>query len=287
MRVGVACSAGSFKGIFVQGVLAGFGEANFEADIYAACSSSAPAAAYAAIGDVNSLQGPGHWMQMYESYLKNNHDISKAIIETMPRYAEHLRTELFKPGARRLGIVVSAVVTEEARELTQGPGARRLGQRLVLATRNRDSSWADKNLETRLFQSGSPDASFKLTADNLYDVFYATTRMLHAWKTPAWIDGHPYVDASYTCLCPALELAELGCAQVVAISPEEGPLYRDFFQSSEIPSSQGNASIHLVKPRRNLAELGVDYMKVTASGLAAAYELGRAAGRTFLDSGVI
>jgi hypothetical protein len=287
MRVGIACSAGSYKGVFVHGVLAALGEANFEADIYAAASSTAPAAAYAAVGDLATLHGPEHWIRMYDNYQKNNYDISKVIIDTIPQYTEHLLPVLFKSGAKRFGIAVSAVTTREAAELTQGPGARRLGQRLVLATRNRDRSWADENLQTRLFQSGLPDAPFKLTPGNLHEVFYATTRMLHAWKRPAWIDGQPYVDASYTCLCPAIELAEIGCTEIVAISPEEGHLYRDFFQSSEIPSSLSNASIHVIKPRRSLVELGVDYMKATSSGLAAAYELGREAGSEFLESGAI
>jgi hypothetical protein len=287
MRLGVACSAGSYKGIFIHGVLTGLSEASFEADFYAASSSSAPVTAYAAIGDIASLQGPDHWIRMYDSYVKSNYDVSKALLSAVPQFTEPLLAELFKPGAKRFGIAVSAVITKEAEELTQGPGARRLGQRLVLATRNRDSSWADKNLQARLFQNGSPEAPFKLTVSNLHEVFYATTRMLHAWKTPAWIDGQPYVDASYTCLCPAMELAEMGCTKIIAVSPEEGPLYRDFFQSSQIPTSHANASIYLIKPRRNLVELGVDYMKVTATGLCAAYELGREAGKEFLDSGAI
>jgi hypothetical protein len=287
MRIGVACSAGSYKGVFVHGVLAGLSELGFQVDVYAASSSTAVAAAYAAIGGLPSLRGPEHWKCMYAEYVANDYDISRTIMETVPGYTERLLDALFEQGATRLAIAVSAVTTKEAEELTQGPGARRLGQQLVLATRKRDRSWADKNLQARLFESGNPSAQFKLTATNMNEVFYATTRMLHAWKTPAWIDGRPYIDASYTCMCPALELAEMGCTDIVAVSTEVGPLYRDFFQSIEIPSRYLGARIHLVRPKRELADIGVDYMKVTEEGLGFAYELGVDAGKEFTKSSAI
>ena len=138
-----------------------------------------------------------------------------------------------------------------------------------------------------MFESGNPSAEFKLTAKNMNDVFYATTRMLHAWKMPAWTDGQPYIDASYTCLCPALELAEMGCTEIIAISPEAGPLYRDFFQSAEIPSKYLDAKIHVIRPKSDVAEIGVDYLKVTEEGLIRVYELGIEAGRDFTKSGAI
>jgi predicted acylesterase/phospholipase RssA len=287
MRIGIACSAGSYKGVFVHGVLAGLNELGFQVDIYAASSSTAAAAAYAAIGDLPSLRGPEHWKRMYTGYVANDYDVSKTVLEAIPEYRGRLLGSLFEQDAKRLAIAVSAVTTKEAEELTQGPGARRLGQQLVLATRKKDRSWADNNLQTRLFESGNPSAKFKLTAKNMNEVFYATTRMLHAWKTPAWIDGQPYIDASYTCMCPALELAEMGCAEVIAVSPEVGSLYRDFFQSDEIPAKYLDTQIHLIRPKRDVAEMGVDYMKVTDEGLNVVYELGIEAGAQFAKSGAI
>jgi len=287
MRIGVACSAGSYKGVFVHGVLAGLSELGLRVDIYAASSSTAAAAAYAAIGDLPSLRGPEHWKRMYMGYVANDYDVSKAVIEAIPEYTERLLGALFEQNAKRLAIAVSAVTTKEAEELTQGPGARRLGQQLVLASRKKDRSWADINLQARLFESGNPNAKFKLTAKNMNEVFYATTRMLHAWKTPAWIDGQPYIDASYTCICPALELAEMGCTEIIAVSAEVGPLYRDFFQSVEIPTRYLNAQIHLIRPKREVAEMGVDYMKVTDEGLNVVYKLGIDAGKQFAKSGAI
>jgi hypothetical protein len=106
--------------------------------------------------------------------------------------------------------------------------------------------------------------------------------MLHAWKTPAWVDGAPCVDASYTCTCPAVELAELGCRRVIVVSPEHGELYRDFFQSSPMPKSHGEVLLRVVQPSSNLAEIGVDYLKVTEDGLSAAYEQGVRAGQAFI-----
>jgi len=287
MRIGIACSAGSYKGVFVHGVLTGLSELESQVDIYAASSSTAAAAAYAAAGDLPFLKGPEHWKRMYTGYVASNYDVSKAVLEAIPEYTERLLGTLFSPDAKRFAVAVSAVMTKEAEELTQGPGARRLGQQLVLATRKRDRSWADGNLQTRLFQSGFPTAAFKLTARNMNEVFYATTRMLHAWKTPAWIDGQPYLDASYTCMCPALELAEMGCTEIIAISSEVGPLYRDFFQSFEIPSGYLDARIHLIKPQSELAEIGVDYMKVSDEGLHIAYDLGLQAGKEFAKSHTI
>jgi hypothetical protein len=108
--------------------------------------------------------------------------------------------------------------------------------------------------------------------------------MLHAWKTPAWIEGFPCIDASYLCNCPAVELAQRGCDKVIAISPEAGQVYRDFFQAEKLPSLYGKVPILKVQPLLNLAEIGVDYMNVTDEGLEKAYELGLRAGTEFLQS---
>jgi hypothetical protein len=189
---------------------------------------------------------------------------------------------LFEPASARLAVAVSEVVTAEAAEATQGPGARRLGQQLVLATRTRDASWAEKHLAFTLFDTRSTDPGRRLGPKNLPEVAYATTRMLHAWKTPAWIDGRPFVDASYTCSCPAAALAELGCRQVIAVSPESGQVYTDFFQSSPLPESHVGVPIRVIQPARNLSEIGVDYLRATDEGLSAGYDEGRRAGEAFL-----
>jgi hypothetical protein len=210
--------------------------------------------------------------------------MSKTILESLPEATATLSVKLFKSDSAAYAVAVSAVITKEAQELTQGPQARRLGKQLVISTRKRDKSWAEKNLELRLYETGSEDVQYRLTPENLPEVLYATTRMLHAWKTPAWIEGFPCIDASYLCECPAVELAQRGCDKVIAISPEAGQVYRDFFRAETLPSSYGKIPILIVQPLLNLAEIGVDYMNVTDEGLEKAYELGLRAGTEFLQS---
>ncbi len=282
MNLGIACASGSYKGVFVQGVLDSLEEAGLRADVYAAASSSTVCAAYAAAGRVRELGGAAYWSRAWAGYAANGFDISAAVLAGIQDVLPSIRDRLFEPGASRLAIAVSEVLTAEAAEVTQGPGARRLGQQLVLATRTHDASWAAAHLAPVLFDTRSQDPRRRLIPANLAEVAYATTRMLHAWKTPGWIDGRPFVDASYTCSCPAAPLAELGCRRVIAISPESGPVYTDFFQSAPLPRLHHGVPIHLVQPGRNLSEVGVDYLKVTEEGLAAAYAMGREAGDAFV-----
>jgi hypothetical protein len=56
----IACMSGSLKGIFIQGVLTAFEEADMKADAYASSSSSTVPASYAAIGEVRN-QNHSHW----------------------------------------------------------------------------------------------------------------------------------------------------------------------------------------------------------------------------------
>jgi hypothetical protein len=284
MKIGIACSAGGPKGVFVHGVLVAFAEAGFKAHIYGAASSTAIVAAFAATGQLEMLRGSAHWKEQYACYVQNDYDISKTILESLSEATAALSVKLFKSDSAAYAVAVSAIITKEAEELAQGPQARRLGQQLVISRRKKDKSWAEKNLELRLYETGSEDVQYRLTSQNLSEVLYATTRMLHAWKTPAWIEGFPCVDASYLCECPAVELAQRGCDKVIAISPEAGQVYRDFFQTEKLPSSYGKIPILIVQPLLNLAEIGVDYMNVTYEGLEKAYELGLRAGTEFLQS---
>ena len=285
MQIGIACSAGSYKGIFVHGVLAALEDAGFRAQVYAACSSSAVPAAFASVGELEQLNRTQYWKEGYSRYVQAGYDISKSLLDSLPEAVEALEGKLFRPNAERYAIAVNAVVTREAADMTQGLGARRLGIQLLRAMKNKDRSWPDKHLELRLFKNWTADGGFMLTQDNLKDVLYATTRMLHAWRTPSWIDSLPYVDASYTCLCPAIELTRLACDRVVAISPELGDVYRDLFQTEVLPTSHDSVPIDIIQPQVDLAEIGVDYLKVTDEGLETAFEFGREAGKTYLSLG--
>jgi hypothetical protein len=284
MKIGVACSAAGAKGVFVHGVLAAFAEAGLKAHVYGAASSTAIAAAFAATGQLGMLRGSAYWKQRHARYVQNDYDMGKTILESIPEAVTNLNEKLFKSDSAAYAVAVSAVITKEAEELTQGAQARRLGQQLVVSTRKRDKSWAEKNLELRLYETGSEHVQYRLTPQNLPEVLYATTRLLHAWKTPAWVDGFPCVDALYLCSCPAIELAQRGCDKVVAISPEEGQVYRDFFRAEKLPSSYGNVPILTVQPPWDLAEIGVNHVNVTEEGLEKAYELGLRAGTEFLQS---
>jgi hypothetical protein len=284
MKIGIACSAGSYKGVFIHGVLEAFEELSFRAHVYATCSSSAVPGAFASISELSLLHGTDYWKEAFSLYEKSNHDISKAMISSLPVVVSALEGRLFDPNASRYCIAVCAVTTEEAVEETQGSKARLLGIQLLRAMKNRDTSWADKHLRLKLFQNWTAEAALILNQNNLKDVFYATTRMLHAWKTPSWVDGLAYIDASYRCICPAIELAQLGCDKVVAISPEPGLFYRDLFQNEIIPKSYNSIPIDFIQPESDLSSIGVDYMKVTNKGLDAAFELGKEAGKAYLTS---
>jgi predicted acylesterase/phospholipase RssA len=284
MTVGIACASGSAKGVFVHGVLAAFEDAGFKADFYAASSSSSIPAAFAAVHGLKELQGTEYWKKVRAGYIEANFDMSKAVQAGIQTILPSIVEGLFNERASRFGIAVSAVVTEEASQQTQSEGARKLGQQLMLSIRKKDRSWATRNLVGRLLDTRAADSGERLTPDNLADTLYATTRMLHAWKDAAWINGQPYVDASYTCMCPAIELAQLGMETVVAISPESGPLYRDFFQSAILPSSHGETKIRIIQPAVNLAEIGVDYLKASEEGFTAAFDLGRRLGDHFLKT---
>ena len=284
MKIGIACSAGGGKGVFVHGVLAAFAEAGLKGDIYGAASSTAIVAAFAATGQLGMVRGSTYWKERHARRVRNDNDIGKAELESLPEATAALSVKLFKPDSAAYAVAVSAVITKEAEELTQGPQARRLGQQLIISTRKKDKSWAEKNLELRLYETSSEDVRYRLTPQNLPEVLYATTRMLHAWKTPAWIEGFPCVDPSYLCECPAIELAQRGCDKVIAISAEAGQVYRDFFRAEKLPSSYGKIPILIVQPLLNLAGIGVDYRNLTDDGLEKAYELGLRAGTEFLQS---
>jgi len=203
-------------------------------------------------------------------------------MQCIESYAPVVRPAAFEPGRPRLLIAVSEVVTEEAAALAQGDGARGLGRRLLVAAARGDRSWAGKHLQRRIFDSQVRGGEFQLHADNFDQVAYASTRMLHSWDIPAWIEGKPFVDASYTCLCPAIELAELGNSEVVAVAAETGPLLRDLFGREPMPQQWGATSITVIRPEQDPREFGVDFAAASDEGLLAVYQQGEEQGRAFL-----
>jgi hypothetical protein len=283
MTTAIACASGSFRVSFVNGVLSVLEGASFRADAYAAASASVIPAGYAALGRIADLKGADYWKHFITSLEEHNYNASQGVLKGIEVFGPLLRDNLFKEDVPRFLIATSAVVTDEAAQQTQGEKARRLGQRLLLSSRNNDRSWADKHLAPHLFGTLNLAAVLPLTPNNLEEVIYASTRVLQSWKIAATIDDQPYIDASYTCSCPAIEMAELGFDNVIAIIPESGIVYRDIFQSEVIPRSWNNSIIHFVQPDISLGEIGVDYMSATPTGLEAAYRLGEEKGDKFLS----
>ncbi len=277
----IACSAGGFKGVFVHGVLSTLEAAGVHADAYAAASSSVFPSICAAIGQADEV-GLRYWRSALQTLGQPGKGMSEVVLRSISESGPVLFNLLFQPSTPRFFIVTSAVKTTAGAEQTQGDGARRLGRRLLLSAARGDRSWVDEHLQACLFDSAAPDAEHRLTIDNINEVIYASTRMLHAWTIPAWVAGRPYVDASYTCACPALEMAQQGYAEVIAIATEPGPLYRDIFRSEPIPDVWQGISIHVIRPDRDPGEMGAGFTDMTEEGMVAVYEYGKEKGREFL-----
>jgi hypothetical protein len=283
VSIAIACAAGSFRGAFIHGVLCAFEQNRIRADAYTAASSSIVPAAMAALGRIEQLGGAEYWRVGLEYLQEGERGMSELNLAAIARYSALLSSGLFNDDVPRFVIAASAVVTAEGATQTQGDRALRLGRKLLLAGRRGDRSWADQHLARHLFGTLDSAGVLPLTPGNLAEVAYASTRMLHAWRIPATVDGRPYIDASYTCNCPAIEMAELGYGQVIAIVPELGTVYRDLFQSELIPSSWGDVPIHLIQPAQSLGELGVDYATASVEGLDAAFWHGEKTAEKFLE----
>jgi hypothetical protein len=182
-------------------------------------------------------------------------------------------------------VPASAVVTSEAARQTQGNAkvSRHLGRELLLASARHDRRWVEVHVSLELFNTQAADSSLRLTPETFAEVAYASSRMLYAWDIPAWIENRPYIDASYTCSCPALELAAMGYDEVIAISPEYGPVYHDLFSTRAIPSIWHDTPIHFIQADADLNEFGVHCTQATEAGLLNAYRHGEEKGHKFLS----
>ncbi len=280
--IGIAVASGAFKGVFGHGVLSAFEAAGFRADVYGCASSSVLSGALAATGLAGSV-GVGYWVESAASAERDGVGMSEVVLRSIRQYGPALREGVFAGNGRRLVVAVSRVVTAEAAAITQGADAARLGRRLLIGALRGNGEWANEHLAKTLFDTGGDPGTSRLTEEDFDEVAYASTRMLHAWERPASINGVAFVDASYTCACPAYELSDLGCRTVVAVAAEPGPLYSDIFRSQEILSSDG-AGVSVIRPATDLKTLGVDYTTATEDGLRAAYDVGLEAGASYLDA---
>lgn len=279
-KIAISCTSGGYKNVFSQGVLKAFEERGIRAEAYAACSSSVLIAAFAAFGKVGGV-GLSLWEDGFRISRTNGNTQSQAMLYSIGQTQAEIREELWKPGTSRLLVAVSYVRTEEASAQTQTDQARRLGQRLVLDSLRRRSEWKDRHLELRMFDTRPGKGGRPLTESNFEEVAYATTRVLHAWDIPAYIDGEPYVDGCYTCVSPVLPLAGLGYEKIVCVTNEHDKTYLDLFSPVAIPGRVGDSTVRFVKPDRDLKEVGVDYFSFTEEGLREAFRQGYEKGLEF------
>jgi hypothetical protein len=279
----IATPVGSFKGAFAHGVLTALEEAGIVADAYAAASSSVIPASWAAIGQASKL-GVDYWLAGLSALAQPQQNMSKIVQRGIRIFSKQLREYLYQPHSPALYIATNAVIDPTAAAQTQTALARDLGKSLLRASVDRDRSWVDANLRFTLFSTHHPEPHYRITPNNFPAVAYASSRIMHAWDIPAWIDGKPYVDAAYTCLCPVLAMVAAGYHETIAISNEPGTMYRDMFHIEPIPSQIRDVRINIIRPDRHLKELGVDFTKATPEGLIATYHHGREKGLEFVSN---
>ncbi len=279
----IATPVGSFKGVFTHGVLTALEQAGVRADAYAAASSSVIPASWAALGQAADL-GINYWLAGWEALQLPNQNMSKVMQRGIRTFSQALRPHLFQADTPHLYIATNAVLTAAAIQQTQSSQAQALGKKLMLASVKKDRQWVDEHLQLAMFSTHSSHPQRRITTHNYPAVAYASSRIMHAWELPAWIEGKPFVDAAYTCLCPALAMAEAGYQEVIAISNEPGILYQDMFHIEPVPRQYQQAAIQVIKPAVHLKEMGVDFTKASIAGLTTTYQHGLEQGFKFLKS---
>jgi predicted patatin/cPLA2 family phospholipase len=268
----ITTSSGGFKGVFIHGVLSLFEKENFLAEAYASCSSSALVAASAAIKKINTIS-ISIWNEANEITKIPGNSMSNAQLVGIKKLLPALESELFN-SPRRFLVSTSFVKTKEAAIETQSEKSRRLGLKLIIEAAKNITTWRDNNLEHHLFDTFKDDRTKLLTRENLQDVLYATTRMMHAWHIPAYINGEPYIDGSYTSICPLIPIADLGYKRIICITTEHDKTKLDLFSDKYIPERIDGTEITYIKPDYNLADIGVDFTKVSGTGLEKAFHHG-------------
>lgn len=280
MTVAIVCGSGGYRTVFIHGVLSALEQAGLQADAYAGTSASVLAAAGAAVGMSNAI-GVDYWKRALTVKTTGEHGMSSVMLTCIAEQAPAIKEKLFLPESPRFYIPVSYVKNPEAAAQTQSNQARKLGRQLLLqAARRQPSDWVRENLEHQLF-STSPDSAHRLTPENFDEVAYASTRMMHAWDIPATINGKPYVDASYLCAIPAVELLEQGYDEIIAIAADPpGALYRDIFGTRTVEHPR----IRIIMPDVDPGPQGADFTDATETGLLKVYQQGEAVGRQFLET---
>ena len=279
-NIAICCMSGGYKNAFTQGVLTAFEENDFKASVYSACSSSTLIAAFAAFSRIGQLDLT-LWKSGYMTSQEDSGDQSRAMLNTINELSSEIINSLWLPSTSRLLITTSFVKTDDAVAITQSNNAKRLGQMLLLNALRHNSEWKDKNLDLQLFDTHSDIRTRLLTKANFAAVAYATTRMLHAWKIPAYIDEYAYIDGSYTSHCPIRFLSELKPDRIICICTEKEKVYSNIYGQEEIPSQIDGIPIGFIKPDFELKEIGLDFYSITDTGLENGYNHGYEKGSSF------
>jgi len=281
-KLAIATSGGGYKGVFIHGVLSLLEQKSFMADAYASCSSSALFSALASIKKINIISNLV-WSAGNEIAKIKGNSQSNVQLENIQKILPVIKEELFKSTQRFL-VSTSFVKTEEAAKQTQSEASISLGRKLLIESARNITSWRDENLEHHLFDTFECSKTKLLTEGNLKDVLYATTRMLHAWHIPATVNGKPYIDGSYTSMCPVIPLAKLGYKKIICVSTEHCKTKLDIFSEISIPEKVGDSEIQFIKPDYDLSEIGVDFFKVTDLGIDKAFQHGVEKAKEFISS---
>jgi hypothetical protein len=281
-QTAIACGGTGFKAAFVHGVLTALEAHGIRAAAYGGSSLAAVPAALAATGEAET-RGVAHWVDSLALLELPGNGMSDYALAQIKAALPGLRTRLFAARhAVRLCIATSSVHTVAGALETQGIRSGALGRRLQVHAERRDSVWVDEHLSSYFWDTAAPERSHLLTLDNVSDVLYASSRLLHGWQLPAEIGGFPFVDAVYTCACPALEMSALEYREVIAITGEPGPTYYDLFKTSLIPEMAWRSRIRIIRPAIDPKTLGVEDTIASEKGLVALYDHGLDRGLQFV-----
>ena len=278
----ITASSGGYKGVFIHGVLSLFEKEDFLAEAYGSCSSSALVAALANIKKVNTVS-ISIWNEGNEITKIPGNSQSNAQLFGIKKLLPVLESNLFD-SSRRFLVSTSFVKTKEAAVETQSEKSRHLGLKLLIEAAKNITTWRDNNLEHHLFDTFKDNKTRQITRENLKDVLYATTRMLHAWHIAAYINGKPYIDGSYTSICPVIPVVELGYKKIICITTEHDKTKFDLFSDNYIPEIINDTKITFIKPDYNLVDIGVDFTKTSEMGLEKAFQHGVEKAKDFIKN---
>lgn len=280
----ISCMSGGYKSVFTQGVLTAFESNGFYACTYAGCSSSALIASLAACGKIQQL-GLSLWTDGLKISNIEGNSQSNAILHSIDIIYPIVKEQLWNENSNRLIIATSYVNNPEAASITQTDKAKRFGQKLLIEAMRHISDWKDKNLKLHLYDTVSGTLTKLLIPENFKEVVYASTRMLHAWHIPAYINGDAYVDGSYTSLCPVIPLVEIeDFNSIICILTDHVERKVDIFSNRNIPDKIADTSIYFVHPNMNLKDIGVDYYSASEEGLKQAFLHGVEKGIEFISN---